>query len=86
VTLDAAFAYYAALGRRPGWAAYAIEQARTLAADHPVLYADLPAMLTADNPAITQQKVYRVAETKANTYRLEASRFSRHLPLTKGAR
>lgn len=79
MTLDAAFTHYAALGRRPGCAAYAIEQARTLAADHPVLYAELPRMLIADNPAITQQPVYVVQETKANTYRLEASRFGRHL-------
>jgi len=78
MNLQEAFAYYSALGRRPGWAAYAIDQARTLATDHPVLYADLPAMLTADNPAITQAKVYRVEEARANTYRLERARFARH--------
>lgn len=84
MSLSDAFAYYADLGRQPGWAAYVIDQARTLAADHPALYADLPGMLAADNPAITQAKVERVAETRANTYRLERSRFT--LPAPKGGR
>jgi hypothetical protein len=79
VNLSAAFTHYAALGRRPGWAAYVIHEARTLAADHPVLYAELPKMLTADNPAITQQSVAMAPESRGGTYRLEPVRFSRHL-------
>lgn len=86
MTLEAAFRHYSALGRLPGWAAYAIHEARTLAADHPVLYAELPKMLTDDNPRITQHPVAMAPESRAGTYRLEVSRFGARPAPVKGGR
>lgn len=75
MTSDEDFAWYSDLAKRPGWRDYVREQAKELAADHPVLYADLPARLFAAFPVLTQVTLERGRETRENTYLLERSRF-----------
>lgn len=87
MNLEQAVAHYTALARRPGWADYVREQARELAADHPVLYADLSRRLHAAIPALSVVTVQAVKETRANTYRLEPERFQLPQPVkAKGRR
>lgn len=74
--LQAAFAWYSAMARNQGCADYAIDQARELAKEHPVLFERLPAMLLKANPRLSQCRMERSHETRANTYRLQPERFA----------
>lgn len=75
MTGEQAFAWYSGMAKHAGWRDYVREQAKALASEHPVLYADLWARLAAAFPVLTQSTVQSVRETRANTYRLERSRF-----------
>lgn len=75
MNLSAAFDWYSSLAQKPGWAFYVRDRALELAAEHPAEFKKLPLMLAAEFPWLTQCRMERANETRANTYRLEASRF-----------